>query len=121
MFRRRRIAALTGVAGALHLPFVLLSRDVQSEALFIPLLLSAGALLLAAADRRSSRLALLSGALLAAAALTRPAALALSPLVLVVLADRRWPLRDRKRIAASAAVGLVLALAPWTIRNAARF
>ena len=121
LFRRRGIAAVTGVAGALHPPFVLLSCDIQSEALFLPLLLCAGALLLAAADRRSSRLALLSGALLAAAALTRPAALALAPLLLAVLADRRWPFRDRKRIAAAAAVGLVLALAPWTIRNAARF
>jgi hypothetical protein len=121
LFGRRGIARWTGIAGALHPPFVLLSCDVQSEAVFLPLLLSSGALLLAGADRRSPRLALLAGIALAAAALTRPAALALSPLLLAPLWDRRFPLRDRRRTAFAAILGLLCALAPWTIRNAVRF
>jgi hypothetical protein len=121
LFASRPLALWTGVAGALHPPFALFSSDIQSEALFIPLLLGAGALLLAAADRGSTRLAALSGAVLAAAALTRPAALALSPLLLAVLADRRSPTATRRRMAFAAVAGLLAALAPWTIRNARHF
>ena len=121
LFASRRLAIWTGIAGALHPPFVLFSCDIQSEALFLPLLLGAGALLLAATDRRSAALACLAGAVLAAAALTRPAALALSPLLLGVLADRRVPLAARRRMAFAATAGLLAALAPWTIRNALRF
>jgi 4-amino-4-deoxy-L-arabinose transferase-like glycosyltransferase len=119
IFRRRGLALATGAAAALHPGFVFLSTDVQSEPLFLLLLLAAGWLLLAAADRPSSNLALLAGVSLALAALTRPSALALAPLLAAPLADRRYPARVRRHVAASALLGFLLALAPWMLRNAA--
>jgi hypothetical protein len=121
LFGSRRVALATGAAGAILPSFVLFSSDVESEALFLPLLLAAGGMLLAATDRRSRWLALGAGAFLAAAALTRPSALALAPLLLAPLLDRRSPAPSRRRVAAAAVAGFVLALAPWTIRNALRF
>ncbi len=99
----------------------MLSTDVQSEPLFVLLLLCSGYLLLAAADRPSSNLAIAAGAGLALAALTRPSALALAPLVAAPLFDRRWPWRVRGQVAASAVLGLLLTLLPWTLRNALVF
>jgi 4-amino-4-deoxy-L-arabinose transferase-like glycosyltransferase len=119
LFRRRGLAIATGAAAALHPGFVFLSTDVQSEPLFLLLLLGAAWLLLSAADRPSSNLALLAGASLALAALTRPTALALAPLLAAPLADSRYPARVRAHVAASALLGFLCALAPWTLRNAA--
>lgn len=121
LFRRRRIAIAAGAAAALHPSFVLVATEVQSEPLFLLLLLCSGLLLLSAADRPSSSQALLSGAFLALAALTRPSALALVPLLLAPLLDRRYPWRARGHLAASAAIGFALTLAPWTLRNALVF
>src|SRR5262249_43814560 len=117
----RRIAVATGIAGTLLPSLVLFSSDVQSESLFVPLLLGSAAMLLHAADRRSTPLAFGAGTLLAAAALTRPSALALAPLLLGPLGGRRCGPRARGRLAAASVVGFVLALAPWTIRNALHF
>jgi 4-amino-4-deoxy-L-arabinose transferase-like glycosyltransferase len=119
LFRRRGLALATGAAAALHPGFVFLSTDVQSEPLFLLLLLAAGWLLLASADRPSSNVALLAGVSLALAALTRPSALALAPLLAAPLADRRYPARVRRHVAASALLGFIFALAPWMLRNAA--
>ncbi len=121
IFRSRRIALATGIAGALHPGLVMLSTDVQSEPLFVLLLLCSAYLLLVAADRPSSNLAIAAGAGLALAALTRPSALALAPLVAAPLFDRRWPWRVRGQVAASAVLGLFLTLLPWTLRNALVF
>jgi hypothetical protein len=121
LFRRRGLAIATGIAGALHPPFVLFSSDVESETIFIPLLLASGALLLAAADRASTRLALPAGIALGAAALTRPSALALAPLLAAPLWDRRSPPRARSLLAAVAISGFLLALAPWIVRNLVHF
>src|SRR6185503_20257616 len=89
IFGSRPVAIATGIAAALHPGLVMLSTDVQSEPLFVVLLLISGYLLLAAADRPSSNLAIAAGAALALAALTRPAALALCPLLAAPLFDRR--------------------------------
>jgi 4-amino-4-deoxy-L-arabinose transferase-like glycosyltransferase len=121
IFGSRPVAIATGIAAALHPGLVMLSTDVQSEPLFVVLLLISGYLLLAAADRPSSNLAIAAGAALALAALTRPAALALCPLLAAPLFDRRWPLRARAQVAASGLLGLTLALFPWTLRNAIVF
>jgi hypothetical protein len=121
LFRRRGVAIATGIAAALHPAFVFIASDVQSEAIFLPLLLSAGGFLLAAADRPSTILAAGSGVLLAGAALARPSALALSPLLAAPLLDRRWPPRARAHLAAGAILGFALTLAPWTVRNFLRF
>lgn len=121
LFRRRGIAVATGGLAALHPPFLLAAADVQSEPLFLLLLLSSAYLLLAASDRPSSNLAVLAGAFLALAALTRSSALALAPLLLAPLFDRRYPRRARAHVALSAVLGFGLALSPWVARNALVF
>lgn len=121
IFRSRRVAIATGAAAALHPAFVFVATDIQSESLFIALLLTAGFLLLAASDRPSSALAVGAGVSLALAALTRPTALALALLLLAPLLDRRYPVRVRAHLAASALAGFLLALSPWTLRNALVF
>jgi 4-amino-4-deoxy-L-arabinose transferase-like glycosyltransferase len=121
IFRRRAVAIATGVVAALHPAFWLMATEIQSESLFLFFFLAAGLLLLIGADRPSSNAALLAGVALGLAALTRSTALALVPFLLAPLADRRYPPRARGHLAASAVLGLVLALAPWTIRNAIVF
>ena len=119
IFRRRGVALATGVAAALHPPFVFASTEIQSEPLFMLLLLASAFLLLAAVDRPSSNLAVLGGATLGIAALTRSSGLVLAPLLLAPLLDRRWPVRARGHIAGSALLGFAIALSPWVARNAA--
>lgn len=121
IFRKRAIALATGVAAAVHPPFLWNSVDVQSEPLFTTLLLMAGFLLLVATDRPSTTLALLAGAMLAVAALTRASALALVPFLAAPLLDRRLPVRARAHISGAALLGFALGIAPWTARNAVVF
>lgn len=116
-----RVALAVGILAALHPPLLHLCSDVESEPLFLLLLLIAAFLLLTAGDRPSSGLALLAGGALGLAALTRPTALALAPLLAAPLADRRFPFRIRASLAASAGLGLLFAVGPWTLRNALRF
>lgn len=118
LFRRRMVGILAGIGAALDPSLVMVSTDVQSEPLFLALLYAAGFLLLAAADRPSSTLALGAGILTGLAILTRPSALLVAPLLAALLFDRRWPLRARAHLAAAGVLGAALALAPWTIRNA---
>jgi 4-amino-4-deoxy-L-arabinose transferase-like glycosyltransferase len=121
IFRRRKVAIATGVLAAVHPAFLLVSSDVQSEPLFLALLLGAGYLLLAATDRPSSTLALAAGGLAALAALTRSSALALTPLLAAPFLDRRYPWRARAHLAVAATAGFLFVLAPWTARNAIVF
>jgi 4-amino-4-deoxy-L-arabinose transferase-like glycosyltransferase len=114
----REIAIAAGVGAALDPSLVMVSSDVQSEPLFLVLLLSAGFLLLASADRPSSTLAVAAGCLVGLAILTRPSALLVAPLLAATLFDRRWPLRARAHIATAAVLGAVLTVAPWLVRNA---
>jgi 4-amino-4-deoxy-L-arabinose transferase-like glycosyltransferase len=121
VFGSRMVAIATGLAAAVHPSFVLLSTDVQSEPLFLVLLLSSALALLSAADGASRKAAAVAGALLGLAALTRPSALALAPLLAAPLFDRRRSRAENLPLAALAAGGLLLALAPWTLRNALRY
>ena len=121
IFRRRAVAIATGLVAAVHPGLVLVSTDVQTEPLFMLLLLGAGLFLLVAADRPSSNAAIVAGGLLGLAALTRPSALALAPLLIAPLFDRRYPHRVGLHLAASAGLGFLLALTPWTLRNAVVF
>ena len=95
--------------------------DVQSEPLFLVCLLAGGLLLLDAADRASAGAGLASGVCLGLAALTRPSALALAPLLAAPAFDTRSGRPRRLRVAAAALAGFLLALFPWTLRNALRF
>jgi 4-amino-4-deoxy-L-arabinose transferase-like glycosyltransferase len=121
IFRRRGLAIATGFVAALCPTQVFIALDIQSEPLFVALLLCAGYLFLAATDRPSSNLAVAAGAFLAAAALTRSSALALPPLLLGALWDRRYPFRARAHIVLSALLGFGAVLLPWTVRNALVF
>jgi hypothetical protein len=121
ILRRRSVAIAAGAAAALCPTQALITTDVQSEPLFLLLLLCAGYLLLSAADRPSTNLALASGAFLAAAALTRSSGLALALLLIAPLWDQRYPFRARIHVAAAAGAGFLLALGPWTLRNALVF
>jgi 4-amino-4-deoxy-L-arabinose transferase-like glycosyltransferase len=118
IFRRQTLAVATGVAAALHPSFLRISSDVQSEPLFLLLLLLFGYFLLAAADRPSGGLAGIAGAMLGFAALTRPTGLVLALLLLAPMWDRRWPARIRAQISMAAFAGLFAVVLPWTIRNA---
>jgi len=118
LFGRRGVAIGVGIAAALDPSLVMVSSDVQSEPLFLVLLLGAGFLLLASVERPSSTLSLVAGILTGLAILTRPSALAVAPLLAAPLVDRRWPFRARAHLAAAGILGAVLSLAPWTIRNA---
>ena len=111
----------TGFAAAVHPAFLLTSSDIQSEPLFLALLLFAGFLLIAAVDRPSTSLAIVAGLTTALAALTRSSGLALAPFLLAPLLDRRYPFRARAHLAAAALVGFLFGLAPWTLRNAIVF
>lgn len=115
--RRRGVAIVSGFVFALMPTQVLIATDVQTEPLFILLLLCTGYLFLASTDRPSSNLALLAGGFLGAAALTRSSALMLPPLLLAPLGDRRYPLRVGAHLALSALLGFGLILSPWTLRN----
>jgi hypothetical protein len=117
LFRRRGYGVAAGVGAALDPSLVLVTTDVQSEPLFLLLLLSAGFLLLVAVDRPSSTLALVAGVLAGLAILTRPSALLVAPLLAAPLFDRRWPPRMRAHLASAGVLAAVLSLAPWTIRN----
>src|SRR5262249_53736280 len=118
LFRRRSVALAAGFVAAIDPSLVFVSSDVQTEPLFLALLLAAGFLLLVCVDRPSSNFGVLAGLLLGLAILTRPSALALVPLLLAPLGDRRYPVRARAHLAGSALLGLALGLAPWVIRNA---
>jgi 4-amino-4-deoxy-L-arabinose transferase-like glycosyltransferase len=121
IFRRRRLAIATGIVAAVHPAFLVVASDVQSEPLFLALLLGAGILLLVASDRPSSTLAVGAGGLLALAALTRSSALVLAPFLCAPLFDARYPRRVRAHLAAAGLVGFLFLLAPWTLRNALVF
>jgi Dolichyl-phosphate-mannose-protein mannosyltransferase len=121
IFRDRLVAIATGAAASLHPSFLLVSSDIQSEPLFILLLLGAGYLLLAAADRPSTNFAILAGALLGLATLTRATALTLAPFLAAPIVSRRYPMRVRTHLAAAGLVGFLFVLAPWTLRNAIAF
>ena len=121
LFRRRVLAIATGAIAAIHPTFVYVASEIQTESLYLLFLLASGFLLLAAADRPSSNLALLAGASLALAALTRSTALALVPFLAAPWFDRRHPRRVNAHILLSSLLGFVLVLGPWTVRNALVF
>jgi 4-amino-4-deoxy-L-arabinose transferase-like glycosyltransferase len=119
----RRIGLVAAALAAIFPPLILLSRDLVSETLFIPLMLAA--LLCVLEFRRTGgalRWAAAAGALCGVAALTRNTAVALmAPVALGV-----WTARPALRppslappLLALACAGLVLV--PWIVRDAAEF
>jgi 4-amino-4-deoxy-L-arabinose transferase-like glycosyltransferase len=119
----RRIGLLAAALAAVFPPLVLLSRDLVSETLFIPLEL--GAVLCVLNFRRSGgelRWALAAGGLCGVAALTRNTGFALLLPVALGVWTLRPRLRPRAMLAPALAVGCAaLAVAPWIARDAVEF
>jgi 4-amino-4-deoxy-L-arabinose transferase-like glycosyltransferase len=119
----RRVGLITAALAAVFPPLVLLSRELWSESLFIPLEL--GAVLCVLNFRRSGgllRWAATAGALGGVALLTRNTAAPL--LVCVSLGMLVAPIRPTLRSLRAPFVVLgvaALVIAPWTIRNAIEF
>lgn len=119
----RRVGLIGAALGAVFPPLVLLSRELWSETLFIPLEL--GAVLCALEFRRSGgalRWAAAAGALCGLALLTRNTAaplLVCIPLGMLVAPVRLTFAGLRAPLAVLAVAALVVT--PWTIRNLAEF
>jgi 4-amino-4-deoxy-L-arabinose transferase-like glycosyltransferase len=119
----RRVGLIAGGLAAVFPPLVLLSRELWSETLFLPLAL--GAVLCALEFRRSGgglRWAAGAGALCGLALLTRNTA---APLLIciplgMVVAPFRFTL-EKLRAPLVVLVVAALVVAPWTIRNLAEF
>jgi hypothetical protein len=114
-----RIAGLlAGLMAALSGPLLIYEHFLMSEALFT-LILTLALLVLVVALRHPSRAwLLLAGATVALAGLTRPIGQATVPIALglpFLLALPSW--RAGLTRAATVGIGIVLVLAPWTIRN----
>lgn len=116
----RRVERYAGLLAAVHPAFAFLALGVQSETLTIFFLLLFAGQLFDAVDRSSARDALGAGIFLGLAAMTRPSCLALVPLLAAPLFGKGTSFSRRRGIVA-AALGLALALGPWTVRNAERF
>jgi 4-amino-4-deoxy-L-arabinose transferase-like glycosyltransferase len=119
----RRVALVAAALTAVFPPLVLLSRDLVSESLFIPLELAA---VLCVLEFRSSggmlRWAAMAGAIAGLAALTRPTGFVL----MIPIALGVWTLRPRLRVESLLAPLLcllcaVLILVPWIVRDALEF
>lgn len=114
----RPAGVLAGLMVALSGPLVIYEHYLMSEALFT-LTLTLGLLVFVAALRRPTSWWLLAaGGAVALAGLTRPIGQALVPIALgltVLLALPSW--RTGFKRAGLVAVGILLVMAPWTIRN----
>jgi 4-amino-4-deoxy-L-arabinose transferase-like glycosyltransferase len=119
----RRVGLLAAALAAVFPPFVLLSRELLSETLFIPLEL--GAVLCVLNFRRSGgdlRWAAAAGGLCGLAVLTRNTALALLLCVPLGVLVARPRLRLRSLLAPLVVlVVAALVVAPWSVRNAVQF
>ena len=114
----RPAGLLAGLMVALSGPLLIYEHYLMSEALFT-LTLTLALLVLAAALRRpTARWLLAAGCAVALAGLTRPIGQGMVPIALglpFLLALPAWKLGLKR--AALVAAGIVLVMAPWTIRN----
>lgn len=119
----RRTGLAAAALAAAFPPLVLLSRDLVSETLFLPLVLAAALCVLE--FRRSGgtlRWAAAAGALCGLAALTRNAGIALVLPIALGVWTARPALRPRSLSAPAIAVACaLLTVAPWLVRDAAEF
>ncbi len=120
----RGAALAAGLLAAFSFGLDTLGVSATSEGLYI--LLSLGLLLAAIARPREGRSGILRAAILGAGigvlALTRAEGILLGTTIMVVWLAPLLRTLSRKRaiVLAAAAIGLILSLAPWTIRNAVR-
>lgn len=112
----RAVAMTAGVVAALLPSLVLASTSVMSEAIAVPLELSAMALALAYRRRPHVGRALATGAVLGAVVLTRPSLAVLVLPIALLLADRRHLRRAVTAVGAVVVAG-TLVVAPWVVRD----
>jgi 4-amino-4-deoxy-L-arabinose transferase-like glycosyltransferase len=115
----RRVGLTAAAIAAFFPELVWQSVHFWSEPLFMALLWTAVALLLAADASQRPGGAALAGVLLGLASLTRDPALYFAPIAVAWLLVRRPDRSWRPAIAFAAA--LVLTVVPWTVRNWARY
>ena len=117
-----RVGLIAGSLAAVFPPLVLLSRDLYSESLFIPLVLLTALAALRFRDEGRTRWVVAVGVLLGLIALTRnPGPALLLPALIGVWAIRprwSWP---ALRMPLLALVVAALVVLPWTLRNAVEF
>ncbi|MCL5291360.1 MAG: glycosyltransferase family 39 protein [Actinobacteria bacterium] len=117
----RRVGAIAGLLLAVYPEHVYFSSLIASENLFIPMLLGALLLYLIGQSKDDWRLIGLAGLALGATALVRPAAIMVPPAIVL------WELLDVKRFRSVLirlgifGIALVIAIAPWTVRNYLEF
>jgi 4-amino-4-deoxy-L-arabinose transferase-like glycosyltransferase len=113
-----RAGLLATALAAVYPPFVQANGDIMTEVLYTLLLTLGVWLALVCLESPRMWRFLLFGVVLGASALVRPAGIlwALVPLA-VLLVVKRAPVRDVARFGAVAALGIVLVLAPWWVRN----
>jgi 4-amino-4-deoxy-L-arabinose transferase-like glycosyltransferase len=117
-----RPALVAAAIAAVFPPLVLLSRDLLSESLFVALELGTVLCVLEYRRLRDLRWAAAAGLLGGLAALTRNPGPALAIPVLIGLWVFRPRLSRRALAAPALALGvMILAVLPWTIRNASEF
>ena len=119
-------APAAGWLAVFYMPLVASANEVMTESLFTVLFVAGIAVAIEARHPRDWRWSLGAGLLLGLATLTRPVAMLAVPAILLVSAcedlRRRAPLWGRwLSFAAPLCAGLVVALLPWTVRNAALF
>lgn len=120
----RRAGLLAGSIVALWPNLVVHASLMLSETLFLTLVSVALAGIVTMVDddgRLVSWRAVIAGGALGAATLVRPQVLMVGVAVVVAWAVCRVPLRDLARRTAVLVVGVVVVVAPWTIRNAVVF
>ena len=118
-----RRAALAAMAiAAVYPPLVLLSGTLLSESLALPLVLGLLVLVLAYRDEPRPRwVAPLAGLLFALALLDRPALVMFAVPLVAGLWGRPWRSWRAARAPAIALAVAVVAIVPWTVRNAVEF
>lgn len=119
----RRTGLLAAGFAAVFPPLVLMSRELVSESLFLPLAL--GAVLCVLEFRRSGRnwrWALAAGALCGLATLTRNTGFVLAiPIAFGLWGGRERSLRSSLAAPAIALVSALVVITPWLLRDAAEF
>ncbi|MDA0335062.1 MAG: glycosyltransferase family 39 protein [bacterium] len=122
---RAEAAAIAGWLAALYEPLITSANEVMTEVLFTTLLVAGVALAIESRHRSSWRWPMVAGLLLGLATLTRPVGLLAVPAIIAVAAWedlrgwRAW--RRWLPFLGSLSAGVIVAMLPWTARNARVF
>jgi 4-amino-4-deoxy-L-arabinose transferase-like glycosyltransferase len=123
LFASSAVATLAALLAAINPFFVFGVVDIRTEPLFMLLLTAALWLLFRGIRGGTTAVLVLAGIAFGLAALTRPAGLAALAIAVATLVagNRRWADRGVGVKVGGLVMGAVLALGPWTVRNAVRY